>query len=387
MSIKVKEALSLEYLEEFKLIAGEGGMSNTITTVGILDHEIIEDLMHIFVEGEFLLSTLSIARDDVNLIFNAVKALIECKAAGIAFKTVYYDTLPDNILDYANEHGFPIFTFDPSIFIENVINTLFSSIKSRGVHDLLEAKLETLFQGVVTDYTVERIALELNDDFQQIHQVLYCQEKRYLSQDNSIRIVEKFSRFKNVSPYHSLFKFRSGLVMVLTGSSPNDNSMRLESQYIMELLNITEKDYTIGRSTLKRNLMNMDQSLKESYYAFETAVINQVNSANFDDIGLYQFMIPLLNDPWSKRFSDKLIHPILDHDAKYNGHLMETISLYFDNDCNTQRVSELIFQHKNTVLYRIRKVKDLLGPFSSNQDFNEQISIALKLYKINQLNI
>ncbi|SHJ24119.1 PucR C-terminal helix-turn-helix domain-containing protein [Dethiosulfatibacter aminovorans DSM 17477] len=387
MSIKIKDALSLEYLEEFKLIAGKDGLNNTVTTVGILDHEIIEDLMHIFVEGEFLLSTLSVARDDVNLVFDAIKSLIERKAAGLAFKTVYYDTLPDYILDYANENNFPVFTFDPSIFIENIINTLFSSIKSRGIHDLLEAKLETLFQGVVTDYTVEKIALELNDDFQHFHQVIYCQEKRYVSQDNSIRIVEKFSRMKNISPHHSIFKFRSGTVMILTASKLNERSMKLESQYIMDLLSITESDYTIGRSSLKKNLMNMDQSLKESYYAFEAAVIKQVSSANYEDIGLYQFLIPLLKDPWAKRFSDRLIEPIIDYDLKYNAHLMETISLYFDNGCNTQKVSELVFQHKNTVLYRIRKVKELLGPFSSDQDFNEQMSMALKIHKINQLNI
>ena len=333
------------------------------------------------------MSTLSVARDDVELVFSAIKALIEQKSAGLAFKTVYYDTLPDYILEYADKHNFPIFSFDPSIFIENVINTIFSSIKSRGVHDLLEAKLETLFQGVITDYTVEKIAIELNENFHQVNKVIYCQEKRYISQDNSIRIVEKFSRMKNVPQNHSLFKFRSGIVMILTGNYPNDKSLNIESQYIMELLNLTEKDFTIGRSSLKENLMNLDQALKESYYAFEAAVIKQVNSANYEDIGLYQFMIPLLNDPWAKRFSDRLIEPIIDYDMKYNAHLMDTISLYFDNDCNTQRVSELIFQHKNTVLYRIRKIKDLLGPFTSDQDFNEQMSIALKLHKINQLNI
>lgn len=133
--------------------------------------------------------------------------------------------------------------------------------------------------------------------------------------------------------------------------------------------------------------MTLDEAVKESYYAFEAAVIKQENTAHYDNIGLYQFIIPLLNDPWTKRFSDKLIAPILDYDIRYDTRLMETISLYFENDCNTQKVSELIFQHKNTVLYRIRKIKDLLGPFASNQDFNEQMSIALKLHRINQLNM
>jgi hypothetical protein len=48
MSIRIREALLLDYAKEMKLIAGVDGLDNLITTVGILDHEIIEKQFDVF---------------------------------------------------------------------------------------------------------------------------------------------------------------------------------------------------------------------------------------------------------------------------------------------------------------------------------------------------
>ena len=90
MSIKLMDALEMEYLEEFKLIAGVGGLEGFVHNVGILDYEIIEDTMDVFVKGELVLATFSVARDNEALVFQSIKALIEQEVAGLAIKTVFY---------------------------------------------------------------------------------------------------------------------------------------------------------------------------------------------------------------------------------------------------------------------------------------------------------
>jgi len=194
MSIKVHDALKLEYLDKFQCITDDSGLNNMITRVGILDHEQLEHQMHIFEEGEFVLATLSVARNDISLVFESIKSLIKEKASGLAIKSVYYHTLPEEIIEYANLYHFPIFIFDPSIFLENIIQTLQSGIQSRGLHNIMETKLETLFSGIVNPYTVKEIALELNITFKDFHQIIYCKENRYISNDNNIKLIEKYIR-------------------------------------------------------------------------------------------------------------------------------------------------------------------------------------------------
>ncbi len=380
MSIKVHEALKLEYLEEFQCITDDSGLNNIITTVGILDHEQIEHQMHIFEEGEFVLATLSVARDDIALVFESIKSLIKEKVSSLAIKSVYYHTLPKEILEYANLNHFPIFIFDPSIFLENVIQTLQSGIKSRGLHNIMETKLETLFSGIVNPYTVEQIALELNTHFKEFHQVIYCKENRFISNDNNIKCIEKYIRIQKKDNTHSLFKFRTGILFILSyGDYPN--SIDLDFNYLCTQIGLNPLDFTIGKSSLHTSLTQLNQAIKESYYACQVAGIEHLPMKNYENLGLYQILMPHLNDTWVNDFSRRLLEPILNYDQQYQTQLYETLRLYFKNGCHTQLTAESLFQHKNTILYRIRKVKELIGPFESDQSFYEQMSIAIKIHE------
>jgi len=375
----------MEYLEEFKLIAGEGGLDRFINTIGILDHEMIEDMMHIFVEGELVLSTMSVARNDVDLVFQSIKSLIDQNVAALAIKAVYYKTLPQEIIDYANSYNFPIFLFEPTIFIEDVIRTVFSGIKSRGMHSLMEIKLETLFSGSVNPNTVHDIAIELNADFQMKTLAIYCQEKRFISDDSVIKIIDKYMRITNRSRKNGLFKFRKGFIVILS-AEPNDKMKpELDLQYLFDSLGLKSSDFVLGMSTVQKTLYTLDKAIKESYFAYQTAVLTQEDAVPYASTGLYKLLMSISDQPWTIQYTNTLLDPLFKYDEKYNTKLYETIKLYFNAQGKTAVVAEHLYQHKNTILQRIRKVKELTGPFKSDQDFFEQLSTAIKLYEIRNL--
>lgn len=382
VSLTVRESLQLEYLNEFKLLAGESGLNRIVRTTGILDHEILEDMMSIFVEGEFVLSTLSIARDDVTLVKKAIKSLSESKAAALAFKSVYYETLPDDILHYANRIGFPIFVFDQAIFIENIIGTVFNSIRDKGIHTIREMKLETLFKGELMPKTIRTIATELNPDFKTNFAIYYFKENRFHSEDDLIGLIEKYERTMK-EKQNGLYKFKNGLVYITTYNEETSHS-NLDFNNLIKQMNIHQRDYTIGESTFFTEYHHFDLALKESFFAYESAVIHQKQQMNYRDAGLTGMLMAFNQHPWAERFSDQLIKPLLKYDEYYNTALFDTLKLYFNNDCKTKVVAELLFQHKNTVLYRLNKVKEITGPFQSEQDFHEQLSTALKIYESKQ---
>ena len=386
MSLKVKDAMTMEYLEEFKLIAGENGLERFINTVGILDHEIIEDMMHIFVEGELVLATLSVARDNPDLVFEAVKSLIDQKVAALAIKSVYYESLPDEVIEYANKNDFPIFIFHPSIFIENVIRTVFTGIKTRGHHTLLEIKLETLFSGTVNPSTVFEIAYELNEKFLDKAIVFYCQEKRFLSDENIIQTVDKYMRMQNRNKHIGLYKFRKGLIFILTCDTNDKLRPELDLKYIFSTLGLEMNDYVIGQSTEHASLYTLDVALKESYYAYQTALIHNNSTMSYESIGLYQLIMSIADQPWADKYYKRILEPIFAYDAKYQTKLYETVKIYFDMDCKTSDAATALYQHKNTILQRIRKVKELTGTYRSDQDFYEQMSTSIKIYEAKKLN-
>ncbi len=88
--------------------------------------------------------------------------------------------------------------------------------------------------------------------------------------------------------------------------------------------------------------------------------------------------MPYANNKWLKSFTDNILNPIKEYD---NGNLIETARIYIENSGDIIKVSEQMFQHKNTIRYRINKIKTLLNSIS-DKDFYEQLSIAIKCEKI-----
>lgn len=383
MSLRVKDACHLEYLNEFELIAGLNGLGNIITTIGILDHELLDNNMTVFVEGEFVLTTFSVIRNDPDKVFSAIKSLVKRKASGLAIKNVYYQSLPQDIIRYADEHQFPIFIYDASIFIENIIKTVFNGIKSIGDHALMEAKLENLFQGELTPRVIREIVSELNSDFKEHHQVIYCQEIRYLSSDHLLQKLDRYNR-SHARTHHGLFKFRKGLLAIVTSESETQQ-FDLEMNHLMQSLGLDSSQYYIGKSNCHTSLSKLNQSIRECYYAYQAGLLSSRAVTHFNDIGIYKLILPQNNNEWTTRFSQHLIEPLIQYDDKHQTKLYETLRLYFDSGCQTQAVANAMFQHKNTILYRLNKIKELCGPFDHELEFIQQMSIAVKLYEMKRL--
>ncbi len=57
--------------ENFQLISGEKGIQNPFSGTGIFDWESQEDIARTFRKGEFVITPLSIARDDFEMPTNA----------------------------------------------------------------------------------------------------------------------------------------------------------------------------------------------------------------------------------------------------------------------------------------------------------------------------
>ena len=50
-----------------------------------------------------------------------------------------------------------------------------------------------------------------------------------------------------------------------------------------------------------------------------------------------------------------------EHDEKNGTDYVETLRLYLENNSSVTAVAELTFVHRNTVNYKIKKIKEILG--------------------------
>ncbi len=74
-----------------------------------------------------------------------------------------------------------------------------------------------------------------------------------------------------------------------------------------------------------------------------------------------------------------IVSRLAEYDAQHGGELLETIDVYLACGRNVSRTSRELFIHRNTLLFRLERIRDLLGMDLEDPDNLLLIEIALRL--------
>lgn len=386
MSITVLEATKLSTFKNFKLIVGHSGLDRPVEKIGILDYEFISNIHGQFIPGEFVISSLLFAKDHPERILSAVTSLIEDGVSGLAIKNIYYNTLPQEVLEYANEHSFPIFIFDNTVYFEDIITELTDKIRSVDNEALLEAKVDALVRLSLNKATVREIALEINTSFREHFFVLYLREKKLFNPQVSIKLLDEIKKHRSLEIQNSVMRYRQGLLLIFTFDQSLENTkLKSSSLQVFSKLGIPSDQYEAGISGAHADLSDLGRAINESLYAQKTSALINERICAFCDIGIYSILMPYHQELWMRQFYDRILKPIKDYDERYNTQLFETAQAFVDQDGKIAETAEALFMHGNTIRYRIGKIKSLLHMEEAEGSFYEQLSAAIKLDRIYSL--
>lgn len=109
-----------------------------------------------------------------------------------------------------------------------------------------------------------------------------------------------------------------------------------------------------------------------------------------DDTGVYRYceytymeMLDICNDHVNlMNYCHPAIWALWEYDQAHGTELVETLFAYMQNSCNTARTSALLSLHKNTLLYRLGRIREVTGnDLASGEDlFLFHLSIRVLLY-------
>ncbi|MDO4869141.1 MAG: helix-turn-helix domain-containing protein [Bacillota bacterium] len=121
--------------------------------------------------------------------------------------------------------------------------------------------------------------------------------------------------------------------------------------------------------------------MTEALSAALSAFVNEEGEKRFCDIGSDGLILPNLDSRPHVRFYRKTLQQLQDHDQKHASHLLETLLCYIGCHGDVALTARKMFQHGNTIRYRINKVKEVLG-ISLSDDAYVQLYMFAKMHKI-----
>lgn len=382
--LQVIDLLSLKEFESFRLISNSKGLYNNVSGTSILDWETPEDICRDFCPEDFVFVTLYMMDSSPENMIERFKALFKVNVAAIGIKVSDPDsfTVPDEIMNLANAHRTPLFLYTAA-YLENLIFAIRSAVFYDDANRVSLGYLRFLMEN--GDDMAASIAKKLNPLF---HDCLACFCCIPLSEDTDAALEKALNEYRQTLT-HNLSLYKSGdafircsrcLILIHTSSEAiGDNTEALES--IRRGFKLEPGRFSVGISETKNSLGLLREAIKEAVSAAVSAFISGETQKRFSQIGCDGLIIPYLDSRQHLQFYHRALERISAYDEGHSSHLLETLLCYIDSEGDVALTAKKLFQHGNTVRYRLDKIKNILG-ISASADAYVQLYMFAKMHKI-----
>ncbi|SHI34192.1 PucR C-terminal helix-turn-helix domain-containing protein [Dethiosulfatibacter aminovorans DSM 17477] len=368
MKLTVREAMKFNQLSKLQLIAGRSGLDREIRSVGFLDYESLDELSGNFQKGDFILTSFYNMKDRHDLLIEYLMKFNEMEIAGIAVKKAVFKGFPDEIVEYCNKNGMPLFMCDQEVWFDSIIMEIVNYLKNDENNDYLASKIYSILNSDLSRELMEKISLEINPSFRDIVRVLY-----FGNLENPKHIMSTI----NNGPYRKLttraLVFEKGVLIIL--SDKKDPA----ADKFLSKFNFILNGYFCGISE-SYNLYDINMAIREALYTYQLQDLTKDKQMAFEDIGIYKIIKPLEKNRWFRKFADSILEPILEYDREYDGNLMETAVSFVVNQGDFRKTSNELFHHINTIRYRISKIYEITRIEGARTGNYEQLAISIYYY-------
>lgn len=382
--LKVIDVLSLKGFETFRLITKESGLYNNVSGTGILDWETPEAIAKDFHAEDFVFITLYMSDAEPENMQERFRALFQIKVAAIGIKVPDPDAfaLPEEIIQMADRYRIPLFLYTEA-YLEDLIFAVRSAVFYNDANRMALDYLRFLMDS--GEDAAASIAKKLNPMFHDNHACFCCIPVTEDPEETMERALQDYRRTLT----HSLFIYKSGdafikcsrcLVIIYT-SEEEIAGEEAGLQQILEGFRFRHEDFAIGCSRPRTGLSSLREGIAEARSAALSAFLTGRPQVHFGRIGAEGLIIPHLDSPLHLEFYRRTLQRLEGYDAAHGTHLLETLLCYIDCDGDVTLTAKRLFQHGNTVRYRMDKIKTILG-MTQSADAYVQLYMFAKMHRI-----
>ncbi len=164
-----------------------------------------------------------------------------------------------------------------------------------------------------------------------------------------------------------------------------ENFIGILLQYLEEKKKLTGT--FIGVGSCVKSYKDLPTSLKQAEQTVRILQNRKDTEAKvlfYEDLDVLQILGHPMIEEDALAFADGILNIIDEPDPKKRNDFFDTICAYFEAGGNLRRVSEILFTHYNTVVYRINRIRDVYGVDLRDPDTAFNFQLALKIRELLQ---
>lgn len=380
--------LALDLFRGVEVVAGKGQVDNQVTWINLME---ILDSFEQLQPGELLISTGYGLKDDPASAHTILSQLASHRIAGLALQPGYYiDEIPPSFVEAAEHYSLPLIRLPAKLTFGKITKALFDAIGALPPDEGGETPL-------LRRQSAERFSRTLLENF--IDDLL---ERRETSSYSDMCIRAESLGFRLDLPYRvGVVRFPSSEISShsLVKQLPFLESITADSTVFQAAHWHLRKCFTVLFSTTVRDVKKLfldglsrffpgssleclmgigypsskPEDLPRSYEEARIAadlgrhLCRPSIVTVFRDVEALHLLRACRNQEELQRFRERTIAPLADYDRTNRTPLRETLKVYLQS-LNKIRASQELFIHRQTLVYRLRKIEEITGRMLENAD-------------------
>ena len=308
---------------KMKMIAGNSGWSNSISWLLMLeDLTIIQNF-----SGKELAVTTGLGFQREEDMLELVEELSTHNSSGLVVNTGYYvKDIPQSVQDYCNKNDFPLLTVPWEVFLADLIKDLTfrifvqsstdEQISDAFIHAIEQPEAQDLYtRDLLPHYDLDgtfQVALVSTGDLDKMDTV----ERK--------RIAYRMQLYLTNLTHNGHFFYYASYFVIIMNAIGEEESREILGAFSERMRSkMPERRVFIGVSDQVKDIVNLHLALRD--------------------------------------LSDKPLAPLIEYDREHGGEYLATLESYLRCGGSIKAMSEEMYVHRNTILYRMANIKKLLG--------------------------
>ena len=140
-------------------------------------------------------------------------------------------------------------------------------------------------------------------------------------------------------------------------------------------------NFTAGIGRVANNVQQISQSYREAQQALEIGrrLFGENKIHYFARLGIYRLLFHLYGHQELSDFYQETLGPLSESDNRSNNALIETLECFFYCNGNLSETARTMHLHRNSLLYRLGRIEELLGRSLEDPELRLSLLIALKI--------
>lgn len=349
-------------LYDMKLLAGEAGMGNLVQWVHIVEDEAVTEFLH----GRELIFTTGIRREDSNWLLQFAHRLYEADASGLIVNSgPYIKTIPREVIQFCNEEGFPLIEVPWKTKLVDVTRIYCSQImKSEQKEESITSALKEI---IFHPHTVEyQKAVLMRQGFyldSQYTMTLISVEADESDANIKYYDIVKFHTEKIVK--HNCDKYgifrMDNMIVVIFSTIPLDKIEVIINSILKVCSDRSSYQIYAATADSHKGVEGLAQDYQIAKKMLILAKQQNRRALYYNKLGIYKLLMNGEDKDILYDFYQSSLGKLEEYDKSNGTDYVDFLNKYLHCGYSVQLLAELECIHRNTVHYKLNKIKGIIG--------------------------